>query len=151
MQKTSACSRSECVSLISSVSSTDMASRRLLHKSATIWDSLPPHLRYTPSCWDTTSPGAVVLMFYLRLENLYTEFLLQKLIVNQDHTSRGALIQTSHQILSLVISVLNKRPTVYVSKVDLEWTVCELSLFVAILQADLACRWSITQCRAPAF
>ena len=90
-------------------------------------------------------------MFYLRLENLYTEFLLQKLIVNQDHTSRGALIQTSHQILSLVISVLNKRPTVYVSKVDLEWTVCEMSLFVAILPADFAYRWSITQCRAPAF
>lgn len=104
-----------------SVSSTDLTSSRLLHKSATIWESLPPQLRYNP-----TWPDAPGFLVYLRLENLYTDFLLQKLIVNQDHTSRGALIQTSHQILSLVLSVLTRRPVVYVSKVDLEWAVCTI-------------------------
>lgn len=59
----------------------------------------------------------------LRLENLYTEFLLHKLIVNQDHTSRSALTQKSHQILSLVLSVLTQRPSGFVSKADLEWSV----------------------------
>jgi hypothetical protein len=90
-------------------------------------------VRYTPA-----SSRGVGFLVYLRLENLYTEFLLQKLIVNQDHACRGALIQISHQILSLVLSVLNKRPGAYVSKVDLEWTVCKQSLSVTIPPTDSA-------------
>lgn len=136
----SAYSRSEWLGAVADlfISSTDLASRQLLRKSAALWESIPPHLRYTPSCWNTTSPAGVGLLVYLRLENLYTEFLLQKLIVNQDHTYRGALIQISHQILSLVLSVLNKRPVVYVSKVDFEWTVCKQSLSITMLPTDFA-------------
>jgi len=131
MQKTSAYSRSEWVSRRPSIYSTDTTSRRLLHRSAAIWESLPPQLRYDPT-WHQD----VGFLVYLRLEKLYTEFLLRKLIVNQDHTSRGALIQTSHQILSLVLSVLNKKSTTFRSKVDLEWSVRKPLSYVKILQTD---------------
>jgi hypothetical protein len=146
MQKTSAYSHSEWVSRRPSIYSTNTTSRRLLQKSATLWESFPPQLRYDPM-WHQD----VGFLVYLQLENLYTEFLLQKLIVNQDHTSRGALIQTSHQILSLVLSVLNKKSVTYRSKVDLEWSVCKPLSYVKIVQTDSVYSWSITRCRAPVF
>jgi hypothetical protein len=146
MQKMSAYSRSEWVSRRPSIYSTNTTSRRLLQKSVTLWESFPPQLRYDPT-WHQD----VGFLVYLQLENLYTEFLLQKLIVNQDHTSRGALIQTSHQILSLVLSVLNKKSVTYRSKVDLEWSVCKPLSYVKRVQTDSVYSWSITRCRAPVF
>jgi len=133
------------------IPSTNLPSRRLLHKLATIWESLPPHVRYTSSSCEAMSPHAIPVLIMLRLEYLYTEFLLHKLIVNRDHTSRGALIQTSHQILGPVLSVFTKRPITSVSKTDLEWTVNEVLYSTARSLADFSYRWSTTQCRAPAF
>lgn len=64
-----------------------------------------------------------MLLLMLRLEALYTDFILHKLATNQDPSSRNMLTETSHLILSLVLSALNQRIALAQHRIDLEWTV----------------------------
>lgn len=73
--------------------------------------------------WATTSQKTAMMLIMLRLECLYTDFILHKLLVNQDHSHRSTLIKTSHTILSLVLSALNQRISLSRYRIDLEWSV----------------------------
>jgi hypothetical protein len=64
-----------------------------------------------------------MMLLSLRLEALYTDFILQKLIVNHNHSDRRTLIETSHLILSLVLSSLSQRIVLDRYRIDLEWSV----------------------------
>lgn len=97
--------------------------RALLARSAATWSSFPPHVRYEPSAWAQHSSQDAMLLLMLRLEALYTDFILHKLATNQDPSSRKMLIETSHLILSLVLSALNQRIALAQHRIDLEWTV----------------------------
>lgn len=71
------------------------------------------------------------MLLMVRLEALYTEFILHKLVVDQDHSSRSMLIETSHLILSLLLSALSQRLVLAQYRIDLEWSVSAKSrLFV---------------------
>jgi len=97
--------------------------RALLARSASIWSSFPPHVKYTPSVWAQHSSQNVMLLLMLRLEALYTDFILHKLVMAQYPSNRNMLIETSHLILSLVLSALNQRIALAQHRIDLEWTV----------------------------
>jgi len=60
-----------------------------------------------------------MMLLMVRLEALYTEFILHKLVMNQDHSSRNMLIETSHLILSLVLSALSQRIVLAQHRIDL--------------------------------
>lgn len=64
-----------------------------------------------------------MMLLMIRLESLYTDFILLKLIVNQDHNHRNTLIKTSHTIMSLLLSALNQRISLARHRIDLEWSV----------------------------
>jgi hypothetical protein len=64
-----------------------------------------------------------MMLLMLRLEALYTDFILHKLVMSQDPSFRGRMIETSHLILSLVLSALNQRIALAQHRIDLEWTV----------------------------
>ena len=64
-----------------------------------------------------------MMLLMLLLEALYTDFLLHKLVMGLDPSFRGMLIETSHLILSLVLSALNQRIALAQHRIDLEWTV----------------------------
>ena len=64
-----------------------------------------------------------MLLLMLRLEALYTDFILHKLVMTQEPSNRNMLIETSHLILSLVLSALNQRIALAQHRIDLEWTV----------------------------
>lgn len=64
-----------------------------------------------------------MMLLMVRLEALYTEFILHKLVVDQDHSSRSMLIETSHLILSLLLSALSQRLMLAQHRIDLEWSV----------------------------
>jgi hypothetical protein len=97
--------------------------RDLLARSATTWASFPAFVKYEPSSWATKPPKTVMMLLSLRLEALYTDFILHKLIVNHDHSDRRTLIETSHLILSLVLSSLSQRIVLDRYRIDLEWSV----------------------------
>lgn len=78
---------------------------------------------YEPSVWARQSSQDAMMLLMLRLEALYTDFLLHKLVMGQDPSFRGMLIETSHLILSLVLSALNQRIALAQHRIDLEWTV----------------------------
>jgi hypothetical protein len=67
-----------------------------------------------------------MMLLMTRLEALYTEFILHKLVMNQDSSSRSMLIETSHLILSLVLSALSRRIILTHYRIDLEWSVSSL-------------------------
>jgi hypothetical protein len=95
----------------------------LLAKSAATWASFPPHVKYEPSAWSRHSTNNAMMLLMVRLEALYTEFILHKLVVDQDHSSRSMLIETSHLILSLLLSALSQRLMLAQHRIDLEWSV----------------------------
>jgi len=68
-----------------------------------------------------------MMLLMVRLEALYTEFILHKLVVDQDHSSRSMLIETSHLILSLLLSALSQRLVLAQHRIDLEWSVSKES------------------------
>lgn len=81
-----------------------------------------------------------MMLLMVRLEALYTEFILHKLVMNQDHSSRSMLIETSHLILSLVLSSLSQRIALAGYRIDLEWSVSRSSSrnFWCALSTDIA-------------
>ena len=97
--------------------------RSLLARSASTWTAFPSHVKYEPSVWAQHSPQDAMLLLMLRLEALYTDFILHKLVMTQDASNRNMLIETSHLILSLVLSALNQRIALAQHRIDLEWTV----------------------------
>jgi len=67
--------------------------------------------------------STAMTLLYMRLEYLYTNFLLLKLLVNQsDDDDHNTLTQTSHEVLSLLLSVIKKRNLLMSYRSDLEWT-----------------------------
>jgi hypothetical protein len=97
--------------------------RELLATSAETWASFPLHAKYEASVWSRHSTNNAMMLIMIRLEALYTEFILHKLVMNQDHSSRKMLIEISHVILSLVLSALSRRLNLAQYRMDLEWSV----------------------------
>lgn len=88
------------------------------------WDSLPGHLRYTPDCWDRGLSIDVCLMLSVSyLAYLYNDFLIQRLLVQQDLEAQAALLDVSATILSTVLSYGIQREHVIDIKRDFIWTV----------------------------
>ena len=85
-----------------------------------------------------------MMLLMVRLEALYTEFILHKLVVDQDHSSRSMLIETSHLILSLLLSALNQRLVLAEHRIDLEWSVSKESSRPVLPGISLAVRSHLT-------
>ncbi|KAL6885721.1 hypothetical protein GGI43DRAFT_426596 [Trichoderma evansii] len=73
--------------------------------------------------WGQMAPSTILMLLSLKLEYLYSKFLLYKMLVNQSSGYRHALIQISHETLELVLSVMKKRDLIGSHRIDLEWTI----------------------------
>lgn len=121
--------------------------RQLLSKLNVTWESIP-HKQYEQSMCDIMSPSAVWVIINPRLECLYSEFLLHKLLISQNEGSRDQMIRTSQEILHLALSLLKRNDVIATQ--NLEGTVsCEN--YYSVLVTDGSQRWCFTQCRAQAF
>ncbi|KAJ5314094.1 uncharacterized protein N7443_000978 [Penicillium atrosanguineum] len=70
------------------------------------WSSLPGHLQYTPSCWESDLPIGVKLMSIISyLGYLYNEFLVQSLLCQDSDNTNAALLEVSSEILSTVLTL----------------------------------------------
>ena len=96
----------------------------MLSKLASTWESIP-HKEYEQSMCDTMLPSAIWAVIGPRLECLYSEFLLHKLLISQNEGNRDKMIRTSHEILRLTLSLLKKNDVI--ATPNLEGTVsCEI-------------------------
>lgn len=90
-------------------------------------------MQYEPSLWGRMAPSTIIMLLSLKLEYLYSRFLLYKMLVNQSSGYRHALIQISHETLGLVLSVMKKRDLIGSHRIDLEWTVSSSRLSLSLL------------------
>ncbi|KAH8121179.1 hypothetical protein ACSS6W_009927 [Trichoderma asperelloides] len=94
----------------------------ILARSSSTWETMPHFMQYEPSLWGQMAPSTILMLLSLKLEYLYSQFLLYKILVNQSSGYRHALIQISHETLGLVLSVMKKRDLIGSHRIDLEWT-----------------------------
>lgn len=97
--------------------------REILTRASSTWETMPHFMQYEPSLWGRIAPSTILMLLSLKLEYLYSKFLLFKMLVNQSSSHRDALIQISHETLGLVLSVMKKRDLIGSHRIDLEWTV----------------------------
>ncbi|KAM0249830.1 hypothetical protein ACHAQJ_008898 [Trichoderma viride] len=95
----------------------------ILTRSSSTWETMPHFMQYEPSLWGRMAPSTILMLLSLKLEYLYSKFLLYKMLVNQSSGYRHALIQISHETLGLVLSVMKKRDLIGSHRIDLEWTI----------------------------
>jgi hypothetical protein len=91
--------------------------RQILSKLTSTWESIPQK-QYEQSMCDTMRPSAIWVIIGPRLEYLYTKFLLHKLLISQNEGNRDMMIQTSHEILHLVLSLLKKNDVIAVPNLE---------------------------------
>lgn len=76
----------------------------------------------TAQHWGVQANPVMVLQG-LRLEYLYTEFLLYTLLGASSEVSRECLITTAHEVVNLVLLPTRKRDLLHSHRADMEWTV----------------------------
>lgn len=101
------------------------SSRDVSRRCCEAWESLPDHLHYKPSYWDTSLPISVKLMLTISyLAYLYNEFLVQKLLVQEDCLfAKPALLNVSLAIRSTVLTLGKQQERSIDIRRDLNWTV----------------------------
>ena len=72
--------------------------------------------------WEVEASPTMILQG-LRLEYLYTEFLLHTLLGPFSRMNRESLIITAHEVVNLVLLPTRKRAFLYSHRADMEWTV----------------------------
>ncbi|KAM6483736.1 hypothetical protein HDV62DRAFT_333627 [Trichoderma sp. SZMC 28011] len=97
--------------------------QEILTRASSTWETMPHFMQYEPSLWGRIAPSTILMLLSLKLEYLYSKFLLFKMLVNQSSSHRDALIQISHETLGLVLSVMKKRDLIGSHRIDLEWTI----------------------------
>ncbi|OPB43737.1 hypothetical protein A0O28_0020550 [Trichoderma guizhouense] len=96
--------------------------QKILTRASSTWETMPHFMQYEPSLWGRMAPSTILMLLSIKLEYLYSKFLLFKMLVNQSSSHRDALIQISHETLGLVLSVMKKRDLIGSHRIDLEWT-----------------------------
>ncbi|KAJ6090564.1 hypothetical protein N7486_009379 [Penicillium sp. IBT 16267x] len=92
--------------------------REILLKLTSTWESIP-QIQYEPSMCDTMLPNAIWVILGPRFGYLYTKFLLHKLLITHNEGNRDKMIETSHDILHLALSLM-KKPDL-IATPNLEW------------------------------
>ncbi|KAL5334646.1 hypothetical protein BJX70DRAFT_411138 [Aspergillus crustosus] len=107
------------------------------------WNSIPAHLRYSPDCWDDDRHLAIRIMILVcYFLYLYSNFLIQRLLAHLDPSTESALLNTSSEILSVVLlSGRQQEPNINVQR-DLNTTIAlygfsSASILLKALQIEL--------------
>lgn len=88
------------------------------------WDSMPKQLHYSPDSRDENMSNTVCMMLIVSyLAYLYNDFLIQRLLVQQDPEAYSALLNVSSTILSTVLDFCAMREDMVDLRPDFMWTV----------------------------
>ncbi|KNG88306.1 hypothetical protein ANOM_002491 [Aspergillus nomiae NRRL 13137] len=88
------------------------------------WDSMPKQLHYSPDSRDENMSNTTRMMLIVSyLAYLYNDFLIQRLLVQQDPKAYSALLDVSSTILSTVLDFCAMREDMIDLRPDFMWTV----------------------------
>ncbi|EFQ96850.1 hypothetical protein MGYG_08771 [Nannizzia gypsea CBS 118893] len=97
--------------------------RDVSHRCNQAWNSLPEHLRYIDSCWDTDLPGSVKMMLIVSyLTYRYNGFLVERIIVKDYADARNDLLSISGSILTTVLTFGRQNVRSFDMQRDFIWT-----------------------------
>ncbi|WPH02715.1 Hypothetical protein R9X50_00558300 [Acrodontium crateriforme] len=115
--------REEVLELLLGPSLSDVSdkAKHLLSRLTQTWDSVP-HREFEPSQLDSMRPHIRWIVLGTRLDYLYSQFLLFKLLISQSEEYRDNLIDTLHVILRLTMSNWKRNDSIYTRGIGLEWT-----------------------------
>ncbi|KAJ5246293.1 hypothetical protein N7468_001276 [Penicillium chermesinum] len=99
----------------------EVKAARVLRKLKSTWQSIPPHMRFETMQRKLDQKDDVSI-HSLRLEYLYTEFLLYTLLANSGGDARVNLIKVAHEVLNLVLLPTRKRDLLQSNRANMEWT-----------------------------
>ncbi|KAJ5081130.1 hypothetical protein N7456_013368 [Penicillium angulare] len=94
---------------------------QILQKLKSIWNSIPPHMKYDKVQHGGSQNMTILMLQNLRLEYLYTEFLLHALLADSSESSRERLITTAHEVVNLALLPTRKRELLHSHRPDMEW------------------------------
>lgn len=94
---------------------------RVLRKLKSTWQSVPSHLKYDTAQHWAGQTRAITILHFLRLDYLYTEFLLHNLLASSSELSRESVLKTAHEILKTVLLPTRKRGLLHSHRADHEW------------------------------
>ncbi|KAF7588523.1 hypothetical protein BBP40_005550 [Aspergillus hancockii] len=87
------------------------------------WDSCPERLRYSSEYRDDNIPTPIRLMLIvLYLAYLYNDFLIQRLLVQQNPEAQSSLLEVSSTILATVLAFCALREDMIDLRPDFVWT-----------------------------
>jgi hypothetical protein len=84
--------------------------------------------------WENMPPLTANTHLFLRMEYLYTKFLLHKLLTKNGCNDREAMLQAAHELLDLALLRAKKRDTVMTFRMDIEWTVRTSPIYDILLK-----------------
>ncbi|KAJ5718820.1 uncharacterized protein N7483_009902 [Penicillium malachiteum] len=96
--------------------------REILQRASTVWDSIPSRY-YDASMRDSLPLRTLWHTIGPKMEYRYSQFLLHKLLIGQSEGNRDLMIQTSHEVLDLALSLLKKSDAFARERLDLEFMV----------------------------
>ena len=96
--------------------------REILQRASTVWESIPSR-HYDASTRDSLPLKTLWHTIGPRTEHRYSEFLLHKLLIGQSEGNRDLMIQTSHEVLDLILSLVKKSDVYADERLDLEFMV----------------------------
>ena len=114
------------------------SNRSLLERSKQTWHSVPPYMRCDPP-YQGDRVDSFLTILSLRLDYLYTQFLLHTMLVASRENYRERLIETAHEIVNLVLLPARRRELLYSHRAEIEWTVSgnfEMAIKLGIWVAD---------------
>ncbi|KAI2786462.1 hypothetical protein POX_g08848 [Penicillium oxalicum] len=115
---------------------------RTLRKLKSIWRSIPSHLKYDQMRGATTDLDTVMILRYLWLQYLYTEFILYTILANYSQGRREKLMITAHEIVATVLLPARTRDALHSYRADIEWALvfygmpCASVLVLELLRQD---------------
>lgn len=95
-------------------------SRDLIRRNQELLDSLPAHMRYHSSMWETIESSNVFLTAHQYLDILYNEFMIRRLMCHLLQHDSSELLQLSHKIVSVVVEVSHIRGS-HISNTSFPW------------------------------
>ena len=81
----------------------------IIRRNQELLDSIPAHIRYHSSLWETIEPSNVFLAALQYLDVLYNEFMIRRLMCRLLQHDSSELLQLSHKIIGVVVEVSNIR------------------------------------------
>lgn len=98
--------------------------RDALSRSRTMWDSIPPLMKYEPAVWQTRkSAKECYMLLIVYLDHLYSTFLLQRIVAKHTGSDSSDLYESAWALLSATLTLCRERDRLSGIQNQLSWTI----------------------------